>query len=271
MVTALKATIAIGGLASLVWLTGCSTATAPLPQSTQTAGQASQQNAPNTASPSSNPSNPARPNPDSPNPDPTATSSPNPVRPDAANPDAASPDAAGSGADRRVESCKVTMAKVEDPNPPSNVRSQPDSKANNVVGTVKNGTFVTVEQEQDGWLRISTPLKGWISKTVTLSGCNQKTERVRFASGQTRTEIADRFIGTGSHVYRFELAQGQTLTITGRKGPLPSIAAPNGKFIANMDDDKKSWSGKLSESGEYRIILDSNFKGYQYDFEVEVQ
>ncbi|MEB3295367.1 MAG: SH3 domain-containing protein [Synechococcales bacterium] len=255
MATILKAMVSIAGFVSLVWLTGCSTATAPLPQSTPASLEESQKTAPSITPSATDPTNPS----------PTATP--------AASPDASklSPAASPATADRTVESCKVTMAKVEDPNPPANVRSQPDSKADNVVGTVKNGTFVTVEQMQEGWFRISTPVKGWIAKNITLSGCNQKTEQVRWTSGRTNFSIADQFIGTGSHVYRLQLTSGQTLTITGRKGPLPAIVAPDGVFLANMDDEKKSWVGAISKAGEYRIMLDSNFKGYKYNFEVEVK
>ncbi|MGI0490646.1 SH3 domain-containing protein [Alkalinema pantanalense CENA528] len=173
---------------------------------------------------------------------------------------------------RQLEKCKVTMAKVDDPNPPSNLRSQPNTDASStIVGQLKNGTFLTVVEEKNNWFRISTPAKGWISKSVVQSGCNEKTERVSFAKGSTRAEISDEFIGSGSHIYRFQLAQGQTLTITSQKGPLPAVSDPNGKFITGMEDQQTAWSQKLTIGGDYQIILDSNFKGYKYRFQVEAQ
>ncbi|MBD2325554.1 SH3 domain-containing protein [Alkalinema sp. FACHB-956] len=173
---------------------------------------------------------------------------------------------------RQVESCKVTMAKVSDPNPPSNLRSQPSTASGStIVSQLKNGTFLTVVEEKDDWFRISTPAKGWIAKSVVQSGCNEKTERVTFAQGSIRATLGDQFIGTGSHIYRVQLSQGQTLTITRQKGPLPAVRDPKGKFLVGMDDRQASWTQKLALSGDYQIVLDSNYKGYQYRFQVEVQ
>lgn len=164
------------------------------------------------------------------------------------------------------------MAKVDDPNPPTNVRSQPNtSSPDTIVGQLKNGTFVTIGETKDNWFRITTPMKGWVAKGVTVSGCNEKTERVKFGQGGTRAEIADEFIGSGSHVYRFQLEQGQTLTVDRIKGPLPAVIAPNGSTLTPMLDKQRSWSTTLPSSGDYKFVLDSNYKGYRYDFRVEVK
>jgi uncharacterized protein YgiM (DUF1202 family) len=167
----------------------------------------------------------------------------------------------------KVERCETTMAKINDPNPPANVRSQPNTDSASVVGTLKNGTFVTVINSNDGWLKISTPTKGWVSKTIALSGCNQKEERVAFAKGSTKTTIADEFIGTGSHTYQMYLLKGQTLRLRSQRGPRPMILSPQGRELV-ATDSAAPWSGKLDQSGDYKIILDSNFKGYRYAFEV---
>ncbi len=168
----------------------------------------------------------------------------------------------------KVERCEITMAKIEDPNPPANVRSQPNTDSGSVVGTLKNGTFVTVINSNDGWLKISTPTKGWVSKKIALSGCNQKEERVTFAKGSMKTTIADEFIGTGSHSYQMYLLKGQTLRLRSQRGPRPTILSPQGRELVATADSAAPWSGKLDQSGDYKIILDSNFKGYRYAFEV---
>ncbi|NJK52389.1 MAG: SH3 domain-containing protein [Leptolyngbyaceae cyanobacterium SU_3_3] len=173
---------------------------------------------------------------------------------------------------REVESCKVTMAKISDPNPPLNVRSTPNTASNeNVVGQLKNDTFVTIRGEQEGWFQISTPLKGWISVKNTDSGCNQKVERVSFGRGGNAATISDRFVGTGSHQYRFSLAKGQTLTVSSDRGDLPIIVAPDGKVMGDLKDSQQTWSGKLSATGDYTLEMESNFKGYKYSFLVEVK
>jgi Bacterial SH3 domain len=168
----------------------------------------------------------------------------------------------------KVERCEITMAKISDPNPPANVRSQPNSDSATIVGSLQNGTFVTVVNSNDGWLKISTPTKGWVSKQIALSGCNQKEERVMFAKGSTQTTIADEFIGTGSHTYQMYLLKGQTVRLRSQRGPRPTLVSPQGLEIVATADSAAPWSGKLDQSGDYKIILDSNFKGYKYSFEV---
>ena len=173
-------------------------------------------------------------------------------------------------ASRKVETCKVTMAKVADANPPLNVRSNPTIAPDNIVGTIKNGTFVTVTKELDGWFAIATPIKGWIAQSQTDSGCNEKTERVSFGAGGNSVTIAERFVGTGIHRYRFNLGKGQTLSVRSDRGTLPMILAPNGKELRGLDDRQTSWSGELAMTGDYTLELDSNYKGYKYSFSVQV-
>ncbi|MCY7273891.1 MAG: SH3 domain-containing protein [Phormidesmis sp. CAN_BIN44] len=174
-------------------------------------------------------------------------------------------------ASRKVESCKVTMAKIADANPPLNVRSNPTIAPNNIVGTLKNGTFVTVTKELDGWFAIATPIKGWIAQNQTDSGCNDKTERVSFGAGGNSVMIAERFVGTGSHRYRFNLGKGQTLSVRSDQRTLPRVVAPNGKDLFNADDRQTSWTGELATTGDYTLELDSNYKGYKYSFSVQVK
>lgn len=58
-----------------------------------------------------------------------------------------------------------------DPDPPLKVRSSPVVAPDNVVGSVKNGTVLAVVDENKGWLRIQTPLKGWVYKERTATSC----------------------------------------------------------------------------------------------------
>ena len=181
------------------------------------------------------------------------------------------PSKLSEAASRKVETCKITMAKVTDSNPPLNVRSQPTIAPDNVVGKLKNGTFVTVTNEVDGWFEIATPVKGWITKSQTDSGCNEKTERVSFGAGGDSVTIAERFVGTGSHRYRFNLGKGQTLSVKSDRRTLPRIVSPNGKDLFSADDRQTSWTGELATTGDYTLELDSNYKGYKYSFSVQVK
>lgn len=174
---------------------------------------------------------------------------------------------------RTVESCVVKMAVVNDPEPPLNVRSAPTTKGDNVVGQLKNGTLVTIAADQNGWLQIKTPLKGWISKRQTTNSCNEKVERISLSDASDPVQVADRFVGTGSHRYLFPVEQGQTLTITRDRGPFPMITAPDGTVVLGheKDDTRSTWSGSLTQTGDYAIELESNFKGYRYAFSMEVK
>lgn len=176
------------------------------------------------------------------------------------------------------ELCKITMVKIADPNPPTNVRSTPEVKPNNIVGQIENGKLVPVNTEKNGWFEISDPTQlAWISKTVTESNCNQKRQRISFPANSSSVTISDRFIGTGTHEYLLKANQGQTMTVTVNKGALPFIFTPgdgNRKQDLTGGGDytgKKSWSGKLPATGDYVLDLDSNFKGYDYSFKVEVK
>ena len=60
---------------------------------------------------------------------------------------------------------------VTDPNPPLNIRSSPVRAKDNVVGNLKNGTLVTVINENQGWVQISQPLRGWIYENLTVTTC----------------------------------------------------------------------------------------------------
>jgi hypothetical protein len=58
-----------------------------------------------------------------------------------------------------------------DPNPPLNVRSSPVSAPDNITGKLKNGTRLSVVDENEGWLRIDRPLAGWVFKPLTVRSC----------------------------------------------------------------------------------------------------
>ncbi len=205
---------------------------------------------------------------------PLATATPTPTNP-VAQPQVTerSPDQVPATVNRTVESCVLRMARVNDPNPPLNVRSSPTTEGDNVVGQLKNGTFVTVATEQNGWLQIKTPMKGWVSKPQTDTGCNDKVERINLKDSSATVQVSDRFIGTGSHRYLVSGSKGQTFTITRDRGPFPLIVSPDGKILLGHESDeaRQSWSTQLDQTGDYTLELESNFKGYKYSFSIEAK
>lgn len=173
---------------------------------------------------------------------------------------------------RTVEKCVIRMAKVNDPESPLNVRSTPDaSSKNNIVGQLKNGSFVDVQDQQNGWFKIGGATPGWIAQSRTEHSCNEKVERIEL--GQSPIEIRDRFFGGGSHRYQFNLTKGQRITVTSssdRGSIFPVITAPNGQPLVTSPD-QSSWSGELPETGEYTFEYESNFKGYEYTLSVDAR
>jgi len=199
--------------------------------------------------------------------------SPSPTAPTQSNPEPTAPSDAPTNATRTVEKCVIRMARVNDPESPLNVRSSPNATSkDSIVGKLRNGAYVEVKDEQDGWFNIIGDTPGWIAKSRTESNCGEKIERVEFSKGQDSIEIADRFIGVGTHSYRLNLAKGQKLTVTSdRGGVFPRIIAPHGKDLVSSPDQQSPWIGELAETGDYKFELESNYKGYQYAFSVQAR
>jgi hypothetical protein len=268
------ATLAIG-------LVNCDRVEGGLSGGTATTQQQTRQEPSQTASspPSPTPLQPISPNPAAApkrtTPTPAATAIP--AAPSTAtNPPVTQPNPAQNPQTATLEtlSCTLTMAIVKDPDAPLRVRSTPDASANNLVGQLDNGTFVTVQGEANGWLQISEPVRGWISKKLTDYGCNQKVVQVNLPSSGASFQMTDRIIGTGSHRYQFNATQGQTLAISSQDGPLPYAIAPDGKELTNAAANAgniTSWQQALPATGQYVLLLDSNFRGFSYDISVEVR
>jgi len=70
-------------------------------------------------------------------------------------------------------SCQTLIA---DPNPPLNIRSSPVVADDNKIASLPNGTTLSIVDEQDGWLRINSPLQGWVYKDLTVTSCVRPDE-----------------------------------------------------------------------------------------------
>lgn len=66
---------------------------------------------------------------------------------------------------------KICNTIATDPSPPLNVRSSPVVAPDNVVGTVRNGTRLSVVDRNEGWVRINQPLEGWVYEDLTVTSC----------------------------------------------------------------------------------------------------
>jgi len=169
--------------------------------------------------------------------------------------------------------CPIQMAVVDDPAPPLNVRSTPEVLPDNVVGQLNNDTFLFVSEQQNGWLKIRNPIPGWVAQNRTRSSCANIVQPINFSRDRNQAIIQGEIIGSGSHRYTFEGQANQTLTVESRNAIFPQIITPDGQLIA--DDaapvvDRQSWTGQLPTTGQYTLELNSNFRGFEYDFSVEI-
>ncbi|MEG4319113.1 MULTISPECIES: SH3 domain-containing protein [unclassified Microcoleus] len=168
--------------------------------------------------------------------------------------------------------CKISMAVVSDPNPPLNVRSHPQVSDSKIVGKLNNNTFVSVAEEQNGWLRITDPVPGWIAKNRTESSCSNVNQQINFLPGGDEAIVKGRIIGGGTHSYKIRAAKNQTMTVKNRKDVFPQIITPGGKLLGNSyQGNETEWTGKIPVTGNYTFQLDSNFRGYEYEFYVRVR
>ncbi len=175
-----------------------------------------------------------------------------------------------------TQGCKITQAVVADPNPPLNVRSSPRVTDNNQVTTLNNGTFISVVGEENGWFKIDQPVSGWVSKNRTKSSCSEVSKRIQFPKNGISAIVKGEIIGGGSHQYILAAAAGQTMTISklDDDSVFPTIISPKGQVLAGdpySDGQRTLWSGKLPSSGDYYLEMNSNFRGFKYNFLVEIR
>ncbi|MGD1809652.1 SH3 domain-containing protein [Dapis sp. BLCC M126] len=157
------------------------------------------------------------------------------------------------------------MAIVDDPEAPLNVRRTPEVKEGNIVGQLNNNTFVSVADEQSGWLKITNPVTGWVAKNRTRSSSARVDQIIAFSPQSDTAIVKGEIIGNGNHSYRVRMIQGQTLIIKNFGDVFPAIINPNGQFMAR-ETNESEWRGVISLSGVYTLQLNSNLRGYEYEF-----
>ncbi|ABG50144.1 SH3, type 3 [Trichodesmium erythraeum IMS101] len=172
--------------------------------------------------------------------------------------------------------CKIVMAIVDDPEGPLNVRSIPEVKEGNIVGQLNNNTFISVADEQSGWLQITNPLRGWVAKSRTRSSCARVEQTITFSPGSDLAIVRGEIIGTGSHNYQVRMIQGQSLTIKNLGDVFPAIISPDDQLMTRepkiyIQGNESEWTGTMPVSGVYTLQLDSNFRGFKYEFLVLIK
>ena len=70
------------------------------------------------------------------------------------------------------------------------------------------------------------------------------------------------------------MIQGQTITIKNLGDAFPAILGPDSQLIAgdpNFEGNESEWTGIIPVSGIYTLQLDSNFRGFEYEFLVLIE
>jgi hypothetical protein len=173
-----------------------------------------------------------------------------------------------------LERCLVNMVQANDPNPPLSIRAEPSPQAT-VLAEVENNQFLEVVGQRGDWFAVTNPTQGWVPKALTNHSCNLKLAKIQTIPKNQSASVLGRFIGTGTHTYKLSLQKGQELSITGRSGNglMPSLISPTKAvlFAGPENGGPDFWSGKLAETGEYQLVLESNFQGYGYAFNLDVK
>jgi Bacterial SH3 domain len=171
----------------------------------------------------------------------------------------------------KILSCRIVEAIVADPQAPLNVRLEPNSRAE-IIERLDNGTRILISGEQDDWFHIDRPVKGWVFRELTRYTCNELESRIDFAENGGSLKITDAFIGGGEHKYYLNCTKGQTLRLESyaRIG-IPTVEAPDGtSLVGELNDSPHEWNQILDADGDYKLSYHSNFKGYEYNFSVEL-
>jgi hypothetical protein len=71
----------------------------------------------------------------------------------------------------QLSTAQPCQATANDPQPPLNVRSTPDDASHNIVGTVTNGTALTVVNSHRNWVQINAPIAGWVYADLISQSC----------------------------------------------------------------------------------------------------
>lgn len=91
---------------------------------------------------------------------------------------------------------------VNDPQPPLNVRAAPTDRFDNIIGKVEDGNPVMVIGKQRGWLQISTPVPGWVDKSLTKTICDQAEQAELEKSIAIKTDVGNRVLAEAIEEYQ---------------------------------------------------------------------
>jgi hypothetical protein len=154
-------------------------------------------------------------------------------------------------------SCKTV---VFDPKPPLNVRSSPIEQAGNVINSLANGEEVSIVAEKDGWVQISTPVKGWIYQNLTKTMCGD-SKPVTASLNNALPSIAPTGTERGSRILETATAHFQAGNLNGaiaiaRTVPTESPAYPQAQVA--LETMPKTWNQAETQYENAKTALDDS-------------
>lgn len=113
----------------------------------------------------------------------------------------------------QATSCKTV---VFDDKPPLNVRATPAVQPGNIVASLDNGETLTVVGAQNGWLKISAPVTGWVYQNLTRQRCESDPPVARLSSRRGVDPALERLPDElGTRLYREAVSQFQAGNLPG--------------------------------------------------------
>lgn len=132
---------------------------------------------------------------------------------------------------------------IADPQPPMNVRSSPVVAADNMLGRLPNGVPLIVIDENEGWLKISSPLQGWVYKELTVTSCGSSNNAAVAAQSPS---------DAGTHLMAIATQQYQAGNINGAIALAKTVSSDSSVYPVAIDAVSQwqtDWN--RAESGYY--------------------
>lgn len=140
-----------------------------------------------------------------------------------------------------------------DPNPPLNVRSSPIVAPDNIVGKLGNGTRLTVIGESEGWLRISSPIDGWVYQELTVTSCVPLTAKNQTEADKQLLIEATEYYQSGN--LKAAVALVQTIPATSSLAPIARQSTEQWQRDWAVAETKFYLAQTASADGRWQDIL----------------
>ncbi len=155
-------------------------------------------------------------------------------------------------------SCKTV---VFDPQPPLNVRSTPIEQANNIINSLANGQEVSIISEKDGWVQISTPVRGWIYQNLTKTQCGNSNSIASTPNVVSRTTSALAKTEKGSRILESASAHFQAGNLKGAIEIAKTVPAESPAYHqaqAAIEAMPKTWNQAETQFNNAKVALDDH-------------